>query len=226
MVDASSIAPPKPMQRVLQQRNFVLLWAGQSTSLLGDQFYLVAAPWLVLKITGDPLALGTVLAAGAIPRAAMMLIGGAVSDRFSARKIMLASDLIRLVLILGLLFLVFSGLIQLWMLYFLSVLFGIVSGFFIPASNSIIPGILPGEDLQAGNSIFQGSSQLVSFIGPALAGVVIGSFAGEMRGIATAFGIDALTFVVSIATLWFMQYENTHLVEQKSEKVWVGKCFL
>lgn len=57
------------MQRVLQLRDFRLLWLGQGTSLLGDQFYMVAAPWLVLKMTGDPLALGMVLAVGAIPRA-------------------------------------------------------------------------------------------------------------------------------------------------------------
>ncbi len=133
---------------------------------------------------------------------------------------MLASDLVRLVLTIVMLVLVFSGQIQLWMLYVLSFLFGTVSGFFIPAANSIIPNLLPKEDLQAGNSIFQGSSQLVSFIGPALAGVVIGAFAGEMKGIALAFGVDAVTFVVSVATLWFMKPGTISLVQKSTENVW------
>jgi MFS family permease len=68
--------------------------SAKGPSLLGDQFYMVAAPWLVLKLTGDPLALGAVLAVGAIPRAAIMLVGGAITDRFSPRLIMLASDII------------------------------------------------------------------------------------------------------------------------------------
>jgi hypothetical protein len=69
-----------------------------STSLLGDQFALIATPWLVLQLTGDPLALGIVLALEGVPRALFMLFGGAVTDRFSPRVIMLVADIARLVL--------------------------------------------------------------------------------------------------------------------------------
>ena len=62
---------------IFQNRNFRLLWAGEGVSLIGDQFYLIALPWLVLKLTGDPLAMGTVLALAAVPRALFMLVGGA-----------------------------------------------------------------------------------------------------------------------------------------------------
>jgi MFS family permease len=126
----------------------------------------------VLKLTGDPLALGMVLAVGSIPRAAVMLVGGAITDRFSSRLIMLASDMIRLVLTLIMLVLVWTGQMQVWMLYLLSFTGGIVSGFFMPASSSIVPALVPQEDLQAGNSVFQGSSQLIGFVGPALAGAL------------------------------------------------------
>jgi hypothetical protein len=64
-----------PLLKVLALRNFRLLWLGQATSLLGDQFHMVAGAWLVLKMTGDPLALGGVLAAGGISRAIFTLIG-------------------------------------------------------------------------------------------------------------------------------------------------------
>jgi MFS family permease len=220
MLVSSQPHQPNPMLQVLSHRDFRLLWIGQITSLLGDQFYLVAAPWLVLKLTGDPLALGTVLALGAIPRAIVMLVGGAITDRFSPRRIMLLSDLVRLILVLGMLTLVLTNQIQVWMLYAFSFLFGLISGFFLPASSSIVPHLLPGRELQAGNSIFQGSSQLVMFVGPALAGVVIGTASGNKTGLAAAFAIDALTFVVSITTLWLIHGSDTTRARQVAESVW------
>src|ERR1051326_3321208 len=83
----------------LRVRNFQLLWIGEGISLLGDQFYLIALPWLVLQLTGSALALGTVLALASIPRAVFMLIGGAFVDRYSPRLIMLASNFARFVLV-------------------------------------------------------------------------------------------------------------------------------
>ena len=79
-------------------RDFRLLFAGASISLLGDQFALIATPWLVLKLTKDPLALGTVLALEGIPRAVLMLFGGAISDHLSPRLVMLIANIIRLFL--------------------------------------------------------------------------------------------------------------------------------
>src|SRR5512143_1665103 len=96
------------MAIVMALRDFRLLWIGQGTSFLGDQFAMIALPWLVLQLTGDPLALGMMLACLGIPRAVSMVFGGAVSDRFSARVVMLASDLARLALMVGLVFLVMS----------------------------------------------------------------------------------------------------------------------
>src|SRR5512147_1806942 len=92
---------PKPTAAsVLKNYNFRLLWIGQGTSLLGDQFFMIALPWLVLKLTNDPLALGTIMALIGIPRAVFMLVGGAVTDKYSPRVIMLVSDMLRLVLII------------------------------------------------------------------------------------------------------------------------------
>jgi MFS family permease len=213
-------SPSSPMRHVLLLRDFRLLWLGQATSLLGDQFYMVAGPWLVLKLTGDPLALGAVLAVGAIPRAIVMLFGGAITDRLSPRLIMLGSDIIRLFWFLIMLVLVWTGQIQVWMLYLSSFIGGILSGLFIPASSSIGPTLLPQDDLQAGNSIFQGSSQFIGFIGPALAGVVIGAFGGGMQAIALAYGIDVVSFVASVVTLWLMHSQRIQAVARSKESVW------
>src|SRR5512146_3439094 len=106
-----------PMLRVLSLRDFRLLFAGASTSLLGDQFALIATPWLVLKLTNDPLALGTVLALEGLPRAVFMLFGGAITDRLSPRLMMLVANVTRTILTALMALLVFSGAAPLWAIY-------------------------------------------------------------------------------------------------------------
>ena len=212
--------PPNPMRKVLSLRDFRLVWIGQATSLLGDQFHFIAAPWLVLAMTGDPLALGLVFALSSIPRAIFMLVGGAITDRFSSRTVMLTSDFVRLGLAALFAVLVFTGQIQVWMILALSLLFGLVGGFFMPAASAIVPALVPPEDLQAGNSITQGTSQLVAFIGPMLAGAVIALWASgasadsaAMKGIGIAFTLDALSFLVSVVTLWMIRARPARQVE-------------
>ncbi len=205
---ADAIAQPvtaNPMKRVLGIRDFVLLWSGQGTSLLGDQFHFIAMSWLVLQMTGDPLALGAVMALGGIPRAIFTLIGGAITDRISPRQVMLISDAIRLFLSALLAAQVLTGTLQVWMIYVYSLIAGVVSGAFAPASMSITPHIVPSEDLQAGNSLMQGSMQLIGFVGPAAAGALIAAMPVERNGVALALAFDAFTFVVSVVTLWLMK---------------------
>ena len=218
---ADTIAQPvvatNPMKRVLAIRDFLLLWIGQGTSLLGDQFHFIALSWLVLKMTGDPLALGTVMAVGGIPRAIFTLVGGAITDRISPRRVMLVSDAIRLFISALLAAQALTGTLQVWMIYVYSIVVGVVSGAFAPASMSITPHLVPSDDLQAGNSLMQGSMQLISFVGPAAAGAMIALFPDEKVGVALAMAFDALTFIVSVVTLWMMKAGSEVIAAQKAE---------
>lgn len=194
-----------PMMKVLGIRDFLLLWVGQGTSMLGDQFHSIAGAWLVMKMTGDPMAIGMVMALGGVTRAIFTVIGGAVTDRISPRKLMLISDFVRLFLAAILAIQVFTGTLQVWMIYIYGAVNGIMGGLFGPASMSIVPLIVPEEDLQTGNSLTQGSSSLIGFVGPALAGGLIAAFTDEKAGMGMAIAIDAITFVISVITLWKMR---------------------
>jgi MFS family permease len=198
-----------PMLNVLSIRDFRLLFAGTATSLLGDQFTLIATPWLVLQLTGDPLVLGTVLALEGIPRALFMLFGGAITDRFSPRVILLISDSIRFVLATLLAIVVLSGTVQIWMLYAFGLAFGLVAGFAVPAGNSIVPMVVAEKDLEAGNSIVMGGGQLVGFVGPVVAGILIGNFSDSLFGVGLAFALDAATYAISALMLWLMRSGGT-----------------
>jgi len=201
--------PVRPsMARVLGRRGFRLLFIGSTTSLLGDQFALVAMPWLALQLTGDPLTLGVVLALEGVPRAVFMLLGGVVTDRLSPRVIMLVSDVVRMVLTAALAALVAVGMVHTWMLYAFALGFGLVAGFAVPASTSIVPTLVDEFDLQAGNSLVMGAEQLVGFVGPSVAGLLISAYTGSFAGIVLAFGVDAITFAVSAVCLALMAGES------------------
>lgn len=212
----SMMGPLGAARDILSNRNFRLLWTGEGISLVGDQFYLVALPWLVLRLTGSALAIGTVLALVAIPRALFMLPGGALTDRFSPRVVMLGSNLGRLAMVATLAALTLTGVIQLWMIYVFALFFGLADAFFFPAQSSIVPRLIGRDRLQTGNAIIQGTAQLSMFVGPALAGVLIATLEGgtsaaamhDVRGIGWAFALDALSFLASIAALALMRLDR------------------
>src|SRR5438874_7550562 len=89
------VAPGRPFRRVLRSRSFVLLWSAQFAALLAGFFNYVAVAWLALELTGSNLVVGSLLAAASLPQAVLMLLGGAVSDRFSPRTTMLGAGLVR-----------------------------------------------------------------------------------------------------------------------------------
>ncbi len=188
------------MLEPLGVRNFRLLWLGESVSLLGDQFFFVALSWLTLQLTGSGLALGTVLMAGAVPRAIFMLVGGATSDRISPLTLMLASNAFRAILTGLLTLLVLLRRAQLAQLYLLSAVFGLVDAFFYPSFQAITPRLVEAPRLEGSNALLQATAQLTGLVGPAPAGLAISAF-----GLPAAFGFDAFTFVFAAGMLWLMR---------------------
>ena len=182
--------PAPPPRHPLAVPHFRNLWIGFSISLLGDQFYLVALPWLVLQLTGSSLALGTLLMVAGIPRAALMLVGGAVIDRFSARRVIMTTATLRTVLVGTVAALLWFDVIALWHLYVLTFAFGIADAFSFPAGPALIPTLIEPRQLQPANALLQTSTVMAQMIGPAPAGVLIRAW-----GTAAALAFDAVSFL-------------------------------
>src|SRR5271156_595770 len=113
----------------LFNRDFRYLWIGNAVSGCGDQFFLVALPWLILQLTGSGAVLGGIMMVQAIPRAALMLIGGAVTDRISPRKVMIFTAASRTILVAALAAFIWTHHVGIWQIYVLSFLFGIADAF-------------------------------------------------------------------------------------------------
>jgi hypothetical protein len=178
-------------------RSFRLLAGGQFTSTIGDYCYAVALPWLVLSSHGGAILLGTVLACYGVPRTVLIPVGGVLADKVGSRTVMLAADAVRCVLVAALAVLAARHTASLAALGPLAAFIGAGEGLFIPASFAIMPSLLDGERLTAGNAISTAAVQAGSLLGPALGGALVAA----TRASTWAFGIDAASFAVSALTL-------------------------
>jgi MFS family permease len=196
-----------PSQPLLRDRNFVWLMSGGAISTLGDQFTLIALPWLVLKLTGDPVALGMSVALMGLPRAVLILFGGALVDRHAPKRVLMLTKHVNTMLLALLAILVYSGHARLPVVLALALGLSLASAFSIPAGTSMLPHAVAPHYLQAANAMMMGLRQVTLLAGPLLAGLLF-ALAGDgsdgprhMHGLALAFGVDCLSFAVSAWTL-------------------------
>ena len=180
----------------LKVRDFRLLFGGQLVSTVGDAFYAVALPWLVLTNGGNAQELGIILSAYGIPRIGSVLLGGVLSDRLRPRRVMLLADFTRAILVGILAMLALTGHPAFWQLLLVAIPLGTFDGLFLPASFAMLPEVLEDADLQAGNALNTSSVQLATLVGSGVGGVVVGAL---RSGVALA--IDALSFVASAVSL-------------------------
>lgn len=193
------VAAPRPKPwTVFSSGSFRKLWAATTLSLFGDLFSYVAMAWLVLQLTGSSLALGTVLVVQALPRALLMVVGGALADRLSPRLTMLGSMGLRAVFVAPLALLVLAGRVQMWEVYGIAAVFGIVDAFFMPARMSALPSVVADHELEPGNAVLNVSTQVSVIIGPILGGLIVAAF-----GVGWAFLGDAACFAAGfLLILW------------------------
>ncbi|MBV9802597.1 MAG: MFS transporter, partial [Solirubrobacterales bacterium] len=181
----------------LAHRDYRLLAGGMSVSLLGDGLFLVALAWQVYTMSDAPTALATVGIAMTIPTITCLLIGGAVSDRFDRRLVMLAADTVRAVVLAALAALAITGALMFWELLAIAVVYGAATAFFNPASDALVPQLLPAAVLAQANSLDQLIRPLaLRLAGPALGGLMVGAI-----GAGWTFALDAGSFAVSVAAL-------------------------
>lgn len=190
----------------LTVRGFRLLTAGQATSTVGDYFYAVALPWLVLSAKGSPALLGTVLACYGVPRTILIPVGGVLADKIGPRILMFAADFARCGLVSVLAILAVRHVASLAVLAPVAGVIGAGEGLFIPASYTIMPSLLPTNRLAAGNAVFTAAQQAGSLIGPALGGALV-----AIAGPSPAFAVDAASFAVSAATLAMIPRRATNV---------------
>jgi MFS family permease len=201
----SAVAWPDAL-RALRHRNYQLFFSGQLISLIGTWMDQVAESWLVYRLTGSSLLLGTVAFAGQIPVFLMSPIGGIVADRFNRRKILVATQSSMMVLAFILATLTLTHVVQVWHVVLLAALMGVVNAFDIPARQAFVVDMVAREDLV--NAIALNSSMFngARVIGPAVAGIVV-----ALIGEGWCFFANAVSFIAVIAGLLLMKISRPRL---------------
>src|SRR3954454_12515336 len=180
-----------------EERQFRLLFLGQALSVVGDRMTQVVLPFAVLSIGGAVADVGVVAAAGVLPFIVLGLIGGVVADRIERKRILIASDLVRLASqgLAGVLLV--SGHAEVWHLAALTAVFGAADSFFSPAFSGLMPlTISEPHHLQPANALRGLSFSTGSIVGPALGGILVATL-----GEGGALLVDAGTFGVSVLCL-------------------------
>src|SRR6266540_3192431 len=189
------------MLRPLRHRDFGLLWAGMSISIVGDGAYQVALAWQVYLLSDTPTALSIVGAAATLPNLLFVLFAGILADRFERRKVLIVADLMRGVANAAIGILAITGQLELWHVIASSVVYGVGQSLFGPAFTALVPDLVPKEDLPQANAVDSLVRPLgLSLLGPALGGLLIAA-----TGAGTALLLDAASFGVSIAALALMR---------------------
>lgn len=187
-------APTGYVELLRRNRGFRYLWLGQVISQMGDWFDTIAVYTIALNLTGSGRAVGLVLVARFLPSFIIGPLSGVIADRFCRRMIMIISDVLRAVVVLGFLFVRRPD--QLWLVYALTVLQLAFSAFFEPARTAAVPSVVAERDLVAANTISSVTWSVMLTLGAAVGGVVTGWF-----GTDAAFIIDSLTFLASAALI-------------------------
>ncbi len=200
--------------RPLRERDFALLWAGMTISLLGDGIFLVAEAWQVYDLNNDPLALSLVGTAWTLGMVAFLLTGGLISDRADRRQVLILADLVRAAALLGMGVLSITGTIEIWHLVALAALMGIGDAFFGPAFGAIVPDIVSAEHLVQANALQQVVEQAAARLaGPALGGLVVAAL-----GVGPAFLVDAGTFLLSAVAVAALRVRSRAVERARSAR--------
>jgi MFS family permease len=185
-------------------RNFRRLWIAQIVSELGDWFYSLAVYSLLLEITGSAAAVGLAVVLQVLPQTLTGPMAGVVNDRASRKRVMIAADLLRAVIVLGMLLVRTHGTV--WIVWPLLFAESAMAAFFEPARNAVIPNIVRGGELMAANTLASTTWSFNLAIGATLGGVV-----AALLGRDAVFALNALSFLASAVLIGGTRFAEPHM---------------
>ena len=189
-----------------KSKAFSLIWIATVLSNIGTRMHEIAAGWLMTSLSTDPLMVALVQSASTLPIFLFSLLAGAVADIVSKRALLIVTQVMMAAVAAILTYTVFIGSITPWMLLIFVFVLGTGAAFAAPAKQSIVPLLVPKEDMQSAIALNSAGFNLSRAIGPAIAGIVIVSL-----GMAVPFAFNSISFLVIIgAFLWWHPRRAKH----------------
>ncbi len=222
------------MKELFLDRKFVFLWLAQAASGLGSTFATFAISWLVYDMTGSKMAMGSIWLTFMLPNIIIQMFAGPYLDRWDRKKVMIFSEWFRGAVFLLPAILLPMGVLEAWHLYVVSIAVGLAQPLFYPASMAYVADILPKDKLTKGNSILEGTGQLMTLLGPTLGGIMISAFSVELVLfiLIIALGVSGMLLMmnpsskkqrVELKESWFIQFkEGLQFYRVYPVLFWVG----
>jgi MFS family permease len=186
--------------RALRHRNYRLFFIGQMISLIGTWMQMVAQPWLVYRLTGSSLLLGSIGFASQIPVFLLAFIGGGLADKYNRHRLVIATQIASMILAFLLAVLTLTGAVQIWHLFFLAALLGVVNAFDMPGRQAFVVELVAKEDLMNAIALNSSVFNAARVAGPAIAGILI-AYIGE----GWCFFGNGVSYIAVIAGLLMMK---------------------
>jgi MFS family permease len=212
---------PAPRFAALRHRNFVLIFWGMIVSNVGTWMQNVAQGWLVLQLTNSPLWVGLLALSFAIPMIVLPLVGGAIADRVNRVRLLYFTQTGQMLSALALAILTWTGTINVWYILIASFVNATMLAFDNPSRQALIPDLLPRQDLLNALSLNSATYTGAALVGPAIAGVLLGSL-----GAGTLFFLNAVSYLAVIFALASMKDVQTHGSSQATEHASIAEAML
>jgi predicted MFS family arabinose efflux permease len=200
---ATSISVLAYLRLLRENRNFRRLWLAQIISEVGDWFYTLAIYSLLLQLTGRAGSVALALVLQVLPQTLVGPAAGIVNDRISRKKVMIAADVLRTVIVFAMLLVRSRSMV--WLVYPLLLLETIMAAFFEPARNSVIPSVTAREDVLVANTLSSATWSVNLLIGASAGGVVM-----ALLGRDAVFVLNALSFLFSAFLIKGMHFNEPH----------------
>jgi MFS family permease len=179
-----------------KHRNYRLYFAGNAISFIGTWMQQIAAYWLILELTGSPIAVGALALVQTLPITLFALVGGALADRVDLRRMVIACESVLAAVAATLAVLALSGAIEAWQLYALGLVQGICIALDAPARHTLVFQIVGREDLPNAVALSSALGTSARIAGPALGGLVVAA-----AGPGVAFAVNAVSYAVVICAI-------------------------
>ncbi len=195
--------------KLIKNKNYLLLWLGQSVSDLGSSINYIGLMWYVMELTGSAISVSGLFIALTIPSILLGPWVGVLVDKLDKKTIIVTTDIIR-----GLISILMVTTNSVITIYGLVILNGIAALFFSPAINVAIPRLVSSEDLITANSIFSTTRSISKLIGPTIGGALIIGF-----GAKSLFIINGISFLISaFSEIWIIIPKNINQEQQERKK--------
>jgi len=189
----------------LRQRNYSLFWFGQLISLMGTSMQIIGQAWLVLELTHSAWQLGLVGALQSLPVLLFSIFGGIFADRWPKRRVLLVTQAAAMIQALLLWALIATGTIQLWHIYVLAMLLGLMNSVYLPTSRAFVVEMVGREDLPNAVALYFSLSTLARIVGPGLGGIIIAE-----SSVTRLFLLNALSFLPVMVGLALIKSHELH----------------